>query len=60
MPKIVDVGTVADVDAKKVVDKNLVGILKLKFGQDIETSSLVMFFMLKFCLDFENKVCSRF
>ena len=50
---------VADIDAKKLVDKGMVEILKLKFVQDIETRSLVMFFML-FCSDFENKVCSRF
>ena len=48
---------VADIDAKKLVDKGMVEILKLKFVQDIETRSLVMFFML-FCSDFE-KVCSR-
>ena len=43
--KLVEVVTVADVDAEKRVDDSLVQIWKLKFGH---TS--------KFCFDFEHKV----
>ena len=44
--KLVEVVTVADVDAEKRVDDSLVHIWKLKFGH--------------FCSDFEHKVWSRF
>ena len=47
--KLVEVVTVADVDAEKCVDDNLVQIWKLKFG-----------YKIKFCPDFEHKVWSRF
>ena len=48
--KLVEVVTVADVDAEKCVDDNLVQIWNLKFGHEINF----------FCPDFEHKVCSRF
>ena len=50
---------VADIDGKKLVDKGMVEILKLKFVQDIERRSLVMFFML-FCSDFEKRFVQGF
>ena len=47
--KLVEVVTVADVDAQKSADNGLVQIWKLKFGCRIN-----------FCLDFEHTVWSRF
>ena len=34
--KLFDVVSVADVDAEKCVDDNLVEILRLKFGEDVK------------------------
>ena len=34
--KLLDVVSVADVDAKECVDNSLVEIMKLKFGQDFQ------------------------
>ena len=47
--KLVEVFTVADVDAGKRVNNSLVQICKLKFV-----------IKLNFCSDFEHKVWSRF
>ena len=46
--KLVEVVTVADVDAEKRVDHSSVQIWKLKFGHKI-----------KFCPDLQHKVWSR-
>ena len=50
--KLVEVVTVADVDAKKHVDNSLVQIWKLRFGHKIKFLSRIP--------DFEHKVWSRF
>ena len=47
--KLVEVVTVADVDAEDRVGNNLLQISKLRFGQK-----------LNFCSDFEHKGWSRF
>ena len=47
--KLVEVLTVAHVDAEDHVGNSLLQILKLRFGHEV-----------KFCSDFEHKVWSRF
>ena len=64
--KLVDVVTVADVDAEKRVDGSLVQILKLKFGHKAKilfrlwAQGLVKILKLKFNRDFEAEVWSVF
>ena len=50
--KVLDVVSVADIDAQERVDGSLVDILKLRYGQG--------FFWLKFGQHFEAKIRSKF
>ena len=49
--KLIEVVTVANVDAEDRVGNSLLQIWELRFGHDIK---------LYFCLDFQHKVWSRF
>ena len=64
--KLVDVVTVADVDAEDHVDNSLLQIWELMFGPKAKllfrlwTQGLVKISKLKFRQDFEAEVCSRY
>ena len=64
--KLVEVFTVADIDAEKCVDDSLVQIWKVKFGHKvnfffrIRAQGLVKILKSKFMQDFEAEDCSVF
>ena len=74
--KLLDVASVADVDAEELVDDSLVVILNLNFGDDVKAEvwarfstiffvktlrrDMVKILKLKFCQAFKAKFWSRF